>query len=283
MPNRILREGILTSSAVDRLSPGAEVLYRRLMSAADDHGRYWAEPSLLAAGCYPLRCSTVDHGDLRCWLQECVDAGLVDVYEVESRKYLEIRKFAQRVQSKSKFPPKSTVTDGDPRESTVVHGDPRLTRAPAMRAQSESESESESESTTTARAARRPPKPPSSSPTPAAWPETTRAIRSAWPLADDAIIGSICASAIAASRGHPLTDALLAAAVARAKRNSHRSAAALLAAVPTVIERHWQAVTSESRAAARASPQGERSRVAVVTREDGTVDWEATDRMGRSA
>jgi hypothetical protein len=54
MPNRVLREGILTSERVNALDWPAEVFYRRLMSVVDDFGRYWAKPELLRAGLYPL-------------------------------------------------------------------------------------------------------------------------------------------------------------------------------------------------------------------------------------
>ncbi len=47
MPNRILREGILTSERVNLLSWEAEVFYRRLMSVVDDYGRFHAHPALL--------------------------------------------------------------------------------------------------------------------------------------------------------------------------------------------------------------------------------------------
>ena len=40
MPNRIIREGILSSDRVDQLDPPAEVFYRRLMSKVDDHGLF---------------------------------------------------------------------------------------------------------------------------------------------------------------------------------------------------------------------------------------------------
>jgi hypothetical protein len=36
MPNRILRAGIITSDRVNALDFGAEVFYRRLMSAVDE-------------------------------------------------------------------------------------------------------------------------------------------------------------------------------------------------------------------------------------------------------
>ena len=51
MPNRILREGILSSERVDALSEGAEILYRRLMSVVDDYGRYFAHPTLIRSAC----------------------------------------------------------------------------------------------------------------------------------------------------------------------------------------------------------------------------------------
>ena len=59
MPNRIIREGILTSDRVEQLDPPAEVFYRRLMSKVDDHGLYDARPSILRASLYPLRIDRV--------------------------------------------------------------------------------------------------------------------------------------------------------------------------------------------------------------------------------
>lgn len=59
MPSRWLREGILTSEKVDKLCPQAEILYRRLMSVVDDWGRYYANPALVRAACYPLAVDRV--------------------------------------------------------------------------------------------------------------------------------------------------------------------------------------------------------------------------------
>ena len=39
MPNRMIREELLTCEKVNELSFGAEIFYRRLMSVADDFGR----------------------------------------------------------------------------------------------------------------------------------------------------------------------------------------------------------------------------------------------------
>ncbi len=68
MPVRVLREGILTSERVDKLSLPAEVLYRRLMSVVDDFGRFSGNPKLLRAACYPLRLDMVSDADIMQWL-----------------------------------------------------------------------------------------------------------------------------------------------------------------------------------------------------------------------
>lgn len=133
MPTRILRDGIIDSRAVNALSEPGEILYRRLMSIVDDYGRFEADPELIRARCFPRQLDrwtiqritdvlpelTVIHGDLR----------LVTVYAVESKKYLQINNFGQRVQCKEKYP------SPDSRESTVIHGD-----SPSSRSRSRSRS-----------------------------------------------------------------------------------------------------------------------------------------------
>lgn len=105
MPNRILREGILTSERVNALSWEAEVFYRRLMSVVDDYGRYTAHPSLLRAALYPLKLETVRDANLERLLACVVQARLVRVYEVDGKRYLEMLDFRQQVRAKdSKFP-----------------------------------------------------------------------------------------------------------------------------------------------------------------------------------
>ena len=76
MPNRIIREGILTSEKLENLGWAEEVFYRRLMSVVDDYGRYYAKPSLLRAACYPLLLAKVSDSDIEKWLAVCADAAL---------------------------------------------------------------------------------------------------------------------------------------------------------------------------------------------------------------
>lgn len=107
MPTRILRDGILESERVDALSVDAELFYRRLMSRADDYGRYTADPVLLRSNLYPRRVDRVTIQQIETWLAECCDGNepLVQVYEVFGKPYLQIVNFGQRVRSESKYPP----------------------------------------------------------------------------------------------------------------------------------------------------------------------------------
>ena len=109
MPTRLLREGILTSERVNRLSPQAELFYRRLFSVADDYGRYFAHPALLRAACYPLKLDVVKDHHISGWLKELSESGLVVVYGTPTTKYLEIQDFRQRIRYDSKYPDQKTV------------------------------------------------------------------------------------------------------------------------------------------------------------------------------
>lgn len=107
MPNRILREGILTSERIALLNWQEEVFYRRLMSVVDDFGRYHANPKLLRAACYPLLIDKVSDADIGKWLTNCVTAALVSVYPaLDGKRYLQLLDFRQQARAdKSKFPP----------------------------------------------------------------------------------------------------------------------------------------------------------------------------------
>jgi hypothetical protein len=103
----------LTSKRVDRLSLGAEVFYRRLMSVVDDYGRFSADPRELRAACYPLRIDTVRDKHIRAWVKECVDAGLLVVYGAgRGGENLQLDSFEQRVRAKkSLFDPPPQADD----------------------------------------------------------------------------------------------------------------------------------------------------------------------------
>jgi hypothetical protein len=117
MPNRIIREGILTSPRMAKLGWAEEVFYRRLMSVVDDFGRYYADAGLLHAACYPRQLNKVSDSDIGKWLTACVNAALVRVYPAQDgERYLQLLDFGQQVRAKkSRFPdPLSTcVADAE--------------------------------------------------------------------------------------------------------------------------------------------------------------------------
>lgn len=105
MPNRIIREGIITSEAVNSLSWEAETFYRRLLSVVDDFGRFDARPSVLRSALYPLKLDSMREDSVQRCLKSCEAARLVVLYSVEGKEYLEVTNFRQQVRSKkSKYP-----------------------------------------------------------------------------------------------------------------------------------------------------------------------------------
>lgn len=104
MPNRIIRDAILSSEAVASLGWPEEVFYRRLHSIVDDYGRYEANPQLLRSRCYPLQTDSVRTADITRWMAACQKAGLILGYEVAGKQFLEVLKFGQQLRSPSKYP-----------------------------------------------------------------------------------------------------------------------------------------------------------------------------------
>lgn len=153
MPNRILREGILTSPRIAKLGWPEEVFYRRLMSVVDDFGRYYADPGLLRAACYPRQLNKVSDSDIGKWLACVQKAALVRVYPAQDgERYLELLDFGQQVRAKkSKFP--------DPRSTCVADATHPLADAPVFEGVFEDEDEGVFDGESRA-SARPPPKPP---------------------------------------------------------------------------------------------------------------------------
>ena len=105
MPTRLIREGILTSDAVNSLTPQDEVLYRRLMSIVDDYGRYDARPAVLRSQLFPLQLDRIRESDVVRGLAACEKASLIRCYEVDGKPYLQFEKFGQQIRAKtSKWP-----------------------------------------------------------------------------------------------------------------------------------------------------------------------------------
>jgi hypothetical protein len=106
VPNRILRDGILTSYRINKLGGEAELFYRRLISAVDDFGRYLGSPTALRVATFPLKISQFTDEQVAVWIADCERAELVEIYSVEGVEYVEIKEFGQRLRegAKSKYP-----------------------------------------------------------------------------------------------------------------------------------------------------------------------------------
>jgi len=108
MPNRILKESICSSETIAQLSRDAEVLFYRLIVNCDDYGRFDGRPAIVRARCFPLLLDQVAETDVLSWLDELTTAGLIHLYQVDSRRYLQIVTWGKHQQVRataSKYPP----------------------------------------------------------------------------------------------------------------------------------------------------------------------------------
>ena len=97
MPTRLIREGILTSDKIAALDWGGEVFYRRLMRVVDDFGRTEYGEKLLRSKCYPIQIDMVRDADVKRWVEACLIAGLVTMYQNGDKRYLEINNSTNRL------------------------------------------------------------------------------------------------------------------------------------------------------------------------------------------
>jgi len=104
MPNRILRD-YTDSLRFDGISAEGERLFIRLLTKADDYGRFHADPRLVCAACFPLEQS-IEPKHAAKWLAELEQRGLIVSYHAEGKHCLAIINYGQRLRvSRAKFPP----------------------------------------------------------------------------------------------------------------------------------------------------------------------------------
>lgn len=145
MPTRLLRD-YTDSLKFDGISPEAERLFVRLITKADDYGRYTAEARLLKAGCFPLE-NQIRPNDLARWLDELSHRQLILRYEVKGRSLLALVNFRQRLKnSRPKFPPPSGQSDSFQPTSGEVPPLPATSRNSPPHSETHSEAETESNS-----------------------------------------------------------------------------------------------------------------------------------------
>lgn len=149
MPNRIIKESILTSDSFNALTLSAQSFFIRLIVRVDDFGRFEARSAVLRAALYPLRLEKVDEKCVIAMLEELKSQNMVSVYWVLGKPYLQMvnwNKYQQLRAKKSKYPAMSESDSTCNQEissdgtcNQTVSGDHSCDQIP-----SESESESES-------------------------------------------------------------------------------------------------------------------------------------------
>lgn len=112
MPNRILKETICTSCEIDNLSLGAERLFYRLIVQCDDFGRMDARLPIIRAKCFPLKLDKVKDADVKKWLKEISDAGLIKIYTVDSKPYLYFVNWSKHQQKRANYSKYPAPDDG---------------------------------------------------------------------------------------------------------------------------------------------------------------------------
>lgn len=123
VPNRYLRESYTESKSVNELSWQSEVTWTRLLVKVDDWGRIEADFDLLRTKLFPRRLDKVREADLQRSILECDGAGLVRLYESNSRPYLQMMKWEIGRAEKSKYPdPPKEILDVCYLPRTAVRG-----------------------------------------------------------------------------------------------------------------------------------------------------------------
>lgn len=117
MPNRVLKESIRTSPNLNACGVWSRDLFTRLLTIADDYGRFEADPNLLRAACYPRLLDQATAEQVEAWRDELANPALPDgpcirLYEARGRLYGYLPTWFEhqrpaRSRSKHPAPPKS--------------------------------------------------------------------------------------------------------------------------------------------------------------------------------
>lgn len=141
MPNRIIKESVCTSDSIEKLSWFEEVVFYRLIVNCDDFGRLDARAAILRSRLFPLK--SVTDKQITDALKSLRTAGIVDLYEVDGKPYLQLRTWErhQTIRAKkSKFPAPCEQLQADEINCMQLQADAsKCSRNPI---QSESESKS---------------------------------------------------------------------------------------------------------------------------------------------
>jgi hypothetical protein len=101
---RMLDKVVILSKKVNAISEGAENLFYRINTCADDYGRYYAEPAILKGQVYTLRKISLKEIVKR--MDEIWQIKLIELYQANGEKYLQINEFEKHQIFKADRPKK---------------------------------------------------------------------------------------------------------------------------------------------------------------------------------
>ena len=77
---------------------------RRLFNRVDDYGRISASTQILRASLFPLQLERVSEKKVEGLLVDLEKAGLIGIYQVDSKKFLQVAKWEQGRAKASRYP-----------------------------------------------------------------------------------------------------------------------------------------------------------------------------------
>ncbi|MCO4819823.1 MAG: hypothetical protein KC517_09375 [Bacteroidetes bacterium] len=135
----MIREGLLDSKKFNKLTEEEQMFFVRLMLVVDDYGRYDARPELIKSRCYPVTTNK-DLSDVSKMLSSLDKSQMITLYTVNSKEYLEIIDYNQRLrQKKEKYPSPARA------DVSIVRADVSIVRPEEKRSRREVELEVELE------------------------------------------------------------------------------------------------------------------------------------------
>ena len=124
MPTRDIKESCRTSRTLAKISAGAERLFWRLTTYADDYGRMPADADVVRAACFPVMLDTVRQVQISGWLDELATVDLIRFYAgADGKRYAFFPTWAkhQRTRAKhSKYPAPTSAGTCQPMSADVA-------------------------------------------------------------------------------------------------------------------------------------------------------------------
>lgn len=112
---------MIESETMAKVSFDCRYAFVCLTLTVDDFGRYEANPKILRARLFPLDLNKVSEADVSRWITLWVDSGLVSVYAVTGKRYLQVNKWEQGRAKVSKYPEPPTQDSAPQQMQTSVN------------------------------------------------------------------------------------------------------------------------------------------------------------------